>query len=112
MCGIVGYVGDEECATLLVDGLRVAVPLVVSRDTTTGVETIRWVSVLEEITPGAFNVASTLPQTGMVGVRLNYPFQAAALSAYQEVPFPNTPEQAHDAHSVGRVVESHAMDVR
>src|SRR2546428_9015846 len=22
MCGIVGYVGDEECATLLVDGLR------------------------------------------------------------------------------------------
>ena len=22
MCGIVGYVGDEECASLLVDGLR------------------------------------------------------------------------------------------
>src|SRR5436305_14148791 len=22
MCGIVGYVGDEECTTLLVDGLR------------------------------------------------------------------------------------------
>ena len=84
--------GDESnlpaLPTGFVDsGLRIAVPFIESRDANTGVETIRWVTVLEEITPGAFNVASA--QKGMVGVRINYPFQAASLSAFQ--PSPNGP---------------------
>jgi Flp pilus assembly protein TadG len=79
--------GNEKNLTAVPTGftdsqLRVVIPLVVSRSST-GVETITWVSVLEEITPGAFSLTSTSPQAGMVGVRLNYPYQAAALSAYQ-----------------------------
>jgi hypothetical protein len=74
-------------------GFRVAVPLIVSRGTD-GVETIKWVRVLEEIDPGdataspprpaAFSVTS--PSGGVVGVRINYPFQAASLSAYPPSP--------------------------
>jgi Flp pilus assembly protein TadG len=58
-----------------------------------GVETIRWVPVLEEIRPDPadpntwpFSFTSTGPQSGVVAVRINYPFQAAALSGYQQSP--------------------------
>jgi hypothetical protein len=83
-------------------GLRVAVPVVQGRDAD-GVETVLWVSVVEEVTPGAFSLASGLSQSGMAAVRLNYPFQAAALSGFRQSPDgpfePNGTRriQAHDA---------------
>jgi hypothetical protein len=77
-------------------GLLVAVPLVESRDAS-GVETIRWVNVVEDIQQGdeaalsgehdptdPFNILST--QRGLVAVRINYPFQAATLSSFRTSP--------------------------
>ena len=45
-----------------------------------GAETITWVPVIEEITPGAFSVAST--QGGLVSLRINFGYQSASMSAY------------------------------
>ena len=71
-------------------GLTVGIPRVESRGTD-GVETIRWVPVLEEIQNGAFSLLvpdplNPPPQRGLVAVRLNYPFQAATLSGFQQGP--------------------------
>jgi hypothetical protein len=71
------------------DGLRVLIPRVVERSTE-GHETIEWVDVVEEAVPDAsdpstspFSLVSTGPQRGLVALRINYPFQAAMLSAFQ-----------------------------
>lgn len=69
-------------------GLSVAIPRVVARGSD-GVETIQWVPVLEEITNGSFSLAvadpeNPPPQRGLVAVRINYPFQAATLSGFQQ----------------------------
>ena len=62
-------------------GLTVLVPRIDSRDPESGVETdISLVPVLEEIVPGAFSVLS--PDGGLVGLRLNVPYQSATFSAY------------------------------
>lgn len=85
-------------------GLTVGIPLVESRGGG-GVEAIRWVPVVEEIRAtqdaecparGPFSViylasaddcgaldADPLPDRGLAAVRVNYPYQAATLSAYQ-----------------------------
>ncbi len=105
--------GDESAVTAAPlpagftdSGLRVAVPLVtLSGGGTSVTETVTWVNVLEEINPGAFSVTtpptgSTGGPQGMVGVRINYPFQAATLSrGYNPTtPFePGTPVVASDA---------------
>ena len=58
-----------------------------------GIETIRWVPVVEEIdtedsaddntgaTPDPFRISSS--QRGMVALRINYPFQSASMSSFQ-----------------------------
>ena len=88
-------------------GLTVAIPLVNSRDAS-GVETITWVPVLQEIRAtldadcplrGPFSFAyvanaddcgplgtDPVPQRGLVAVRVNYPFQAAALTGFRSSP--------------------------
>jgi hypothetical protein len=88
-------------------GLTVAIPLVNSRDAS-GVETITWVPVVEEIRAaqdgdcplrGPFSVlyvanaddcgalpTDPVPQRGLVAVRVNYPYQAAALSGFRASP--------------------------
>ena len=88
-------------------GLTVAIPLVNSRDAS-GVETITWVPVLQELRAtldadcplrGPFSfvyVANAddcgalqtdpVPQRGLVAVRVNYPFQAAALTGFRAAP--------------------------
>jgi hypothetical protein len=87
-------------------GLTVGIPLVVSRDGA-GVETITWVSVLEEIRglqnvdcpargpfsltypPATADACGNLPADpvpaggrGLAAVRINYPYQAAMLSGF------------------------------
>jgi Flp pilus assembly protein TadG len=47
-----------------------------------GAETISWVPVIEEITPGAFSLASTASQSGMVTLRVNFGYQSPVMSAY------------------------------
>jgi hypothetical protein len=71
-------------------GLGVGIPRVESRGED-GVEAIRWVPVLEEISNGAFSLVPSdpenpPPQRGLVAVRINYPFQAAMLSGFQQGP--------------------------
>lgn len=83
---------------LLVDpstpsGLAVGIPYVVGRDAN-GVETIRWVPVVEEIrnpnfpgvSPFSLDTPAAMGQRGIVAIRINYPFQASMLSAYRESP--------------------------
>jgi hypothetical protein len=62
----------------------VGIPVVSSR-ASDGVETIRWVPVVEEIqngtNPDPFSLAS--PQRGIVALRINYPFQSASMSSFR-----------------------------
>ncbi len=62
----------------------VGIPVVSSR-AADGVETIRWVPVVEEIqngtNPDPFSIAS--PQRGIVALRINYPFQSASMSSFR-----------------------------
>jgi hypothetical protein len=71
--------------------LTVAVPNVISRDTE-GIETIRWLPVLEEVVSnpndpnsGPFSLASTGPERGLVALRINCPYQASTMTAYRVV---------------------------
>ena len=68
-------------------GFTVGIPLVTDR-TETGVETIRWVPVIEEIespdNPDPFQISSN--QRGIVALRINYPFQSAAMSSFRANP--------------------------
>ncbi|ANM29424.1 hypothetical protein ABI59_07230 [Acidobacteria bacterium Mor1] len=70
-------------------GLAVGVPRVVTRELN-GVETIEWVPVLEEVrdnsVPGSgnFSMLAAGPLRGTAVLRINYPFQSAALSGYRQ----------------------------
>ena len=88
-------------------GFTVGIPLVTSRDGN-GVESITWVPVLEEIraaqdfdcpSRGPFSLvylagedvcgpltADPLSDRGLAAVRINYPYQAATLSAFRSAP--------------------------
>ena len=73
-------------------GFTVGIPLVTGRNTD-GIETIRWVPVVEEIdtedsaddntgaNPDPFRISSS--QRGLVALRINYPFQSASMSSFQ-----------------------------
>lgn len=98
-CSAIGPNG-QAAAT----GLTVGIPLVQERDAS-GVETITWVPVLEEIRAardrdcparGAFSLiylpgnddcgplaTDPVPNRGIAAVRVNYPYQAAMLSAFR-----------------------------
>ena len=76
-----------------VTGYTVQIPKVVSRDGD-GVETIVWIPVVEEVKPasqleGPFSILPSgdlnLPR-GVVALRINYPYQAAALSGFRSSP--------------------------
>jgi len=68
----------------MTSGFTVGIPLVVGRDVN-GVETIRWVPVVEEIesdtAPDPFRIDSA--QRGIVALRINYPFQSASMSSFR-----------------------------
>lgn len=73
-------------------GYTVGIPLITARNAD-GVETVRWVPVVEEIdteaspaddsgaSPDPFRISSA--QRGMVAVRINYPFQSASMSSFR-----------------------------
>ncbi|MFQ5748172.1 MAG: TadE family protein [Planctomycetota bacterium] len=70
-------------------GFAVGIPAIVRRSKE-GVETIRWIPVMEEIRPdpqdpatGPFSLMSPGPQKGLAAVRINYPFQSGMLSGYR-----------------------------
>jgi len=76
-------------------GYTVGIPLVTSR-AADGVETIRWVPVVEEVdtedspgddsgvNPDPFQISSS--QRGVVALRINFPFQSASMSSFRENP--------------------------
>ncbi len=67
-------------------GLTVGIPRVVER-AADGTETIRWVPVLEEVRVDAEDPASgpfSTAAEGLVALRLNVPYQAAAFSGYAD----------------------------
>lgn len=68
-------------------GYTVGIPVVTSR-VEDGVETIRWVPVVEEIdsedSPDPFQISS--PQRGLVALRINFPFQSASMSSFRPDP--------------------------
>lgn len=66
-------------------GFTVRIPRIVSRDAD-GVESIDWVDVLEAPTPDPFPIDALGAAQGVAAVRLNYPFQAAAMVGYRESP--------------------------
>lgn len=100
-CSAIGANG-QAAAT----GLTVAIPLVEARDGS-GIESISWLPVLEEIRAaadvqcparGPFSLVylsaddecgaldeDPVTERGLVAVRVNYPFQAATLSGYRTV---------------------------
>lgn len=78
--------------SFVVSDRTVGIPLVTSRGDT-GNETIRWVDVVEEIEPGDMNDPRHDPFTitntvtsGIVALRINYPFQSASMSSFQQSP--------------------------
>lgn len=80
---------DPESKT----GFTVQIPRVVSR-TDSGVESIHWIPVLEEVkakdaAQGAFSILASEGGNvarGVVVLRVNYPYQSAALSGFQANP--------------------------
>jgi len=70
-------------------GYTVGIPLVTTR-AADGVETIRWIPVVEEIEPtdttdpkhDPFSVNNTVTR-GIVALRINYPFQSASMSSFR-----------------------------
>lgn len=74
-------------------GYTVKIPIVTARGPD-GVESLRWVNVVEDMQAGddaagpgdptdPFSVVS--PERGLVALRINYPYQAATMTAFQPV---------------------------
>lgn len=70
--------------TAIATSYTVGIPVVSAR-AADGVETIRWVPVVEEIengtNPDPFSIESD--QRGIVALRINYPFQSASMSSFR-----------------------------
>lgn len=77
-------------------GYSVTIPRVTARDPVTGVETLEFADVLEEVkgdgTPGSLPIS----RGGVANLRLNVPFQSAALVGYLSTAAPDQPIEAVD----------------
>jgi len=92
------FPGALVTSTTASSGYTVKVPVVDSRDDE-GVETIRWADVVEPVsnTDGdVFSIASA--ERGVAAVRINYPFQAAAMTGFQ--PSPDGPFEPNGASPI------------
>ncbi|MDX2175873.1 MAG: TadE family protein [Candidatus Sumerlaeia bacterium] len=65
-------------------GYKVEIPTVVARDPSTGIETVEWVQVIEEIGTDPFPVNS--PEGGLVALRLHLPIQAPEMGGFRDTP--------------------------
>ncbi len=88
------------------NGFSVVVPVVTGRAPDTGVETIAWRGVLEEVRPDPGNPATgpfsvTSPDGGVVAVRVNVPAQSASLVQMMPAAGVNTQLQAVSADDAG-----------
>lgn len=112
------YPGALLDAPTTPSGFTVGIPFVQARDGN-GVETIRWVPVLEEIrnpnfpTESPFSMATPagMPERGLVSIRINFPYQASMLSGYRPVAGdPTAPNIANriQASDAGVVAENAA----
>jgi hypothetical protein len=76
-------------------GFTVGIPRIDARDPDTGAESITWVPILEEMSAGHFGMtlgsSCVSPPCGVVALRINYPYQAAAITAH--VPNPAGPAE-------------------
>lgn len=89
-------------------GLSVAIPHVLGRDAS-GHETIEWLAVVEEVrsdrtnpATGLFAVSGLVPESGVVGVRINIPVQSSAMGSFRIAANPtdpnlDSPNEADDA---------------
>jgi hypothetical protein len=73
----------SQCGTEPPTGFVVGIPQV-SRPS--GVETVEWIPVIQEIQPGHFSLTSGTAPAGIVGIRLNFPYEAAAITSFQPNP--------------------------
>jgi len=92
------FPGALVTSTTASSGYTVKVPVVGSRDAA-GVETIRWADVVEPVsnTDGdVFSIRSA--ERGVAAVRINYPFQAAAMTGFQ--PSPDGPFEPNGANPI------------
>ncbi len=96
------YPGAVPCADSTKPNRTVYCVARVDSRASDGAETITWVPVIEEITPGAFSVAS--PQGGLVSLRINYGYQSSSMSAFPPSqtypPQPNAPPWVADDNEV------------
>jgi len=69
---------------------------------TYGVETVDWLPVVEEVLESQdgeshFSIIASSPFAGLVNVRINYPYQASAMSAFDPNVYPNGPASIYIA---------------
>lgn len=99
------YPGAVVEVTSEQDVYTVLIPRVLERSKAQGsygVETIDWIPVVEEVLPGEdaeshFPINANSPFAGVVSIRVNYPFQASAMSAFDPEAFPSGPASIYIA---------------
>ena len=77
-------------------GYSVIIPRVVGRDPVTGVETLEFADVLEEVEGDGIPGSMPVSRGGVANLRLNVPFQSAALVGYLSTAAPDQPIEAVD----------------
>jgi hypothetical protein len=81
------YPGALVTSETAPSGYTVKIPIVQSRDSS-GIETIQWVDVLEEIKSASGDSPFLLSsdQRGIVALRMNYPYQSPVMSSFRPNP--------------------------
>lgn len=77
-------------------GYSVTIPRVTARDPVTGVETLEFADVLEEVKGDGIPGSLPISRGGVANLRLNVPFQSATLVGYLSTAAPDQPIEAVD----------------
>lgn len=77
-------------------GYSVTIPRVTARDPATGSETLEFADVLEEVKGDGIPGSMPVSRGGVANLRLNIPFQSAALVGYLSTAAPDQPIEAVD----------------
>lgn len=87
-------------------GFSVTIPRVTARDPVTGVETLEFADVLEEVKGDGIPGSLPISRGGVANLRLNVPFQSAALVGYLSTAAPDQPIEAVDPAGPFNIVGS------